>query len=123
MQEEIKQMLERANYQKVEEYLKILDRILIYNIAVSIIPSEQLDEILGLWSKILKKHVNLDAESRTSMLEGTNIGRLAKVQDVWDGEKLRLYLLDQIEIAKKIAVSNLKHKKQDEDDFSTEISN
>ena len=112
----IKQINE-ADVEKIGQYMKIFDRILLYTIAVNSIPKEALDETFKLWDHIVKNGIDEDANKRTNFMESYE-GRKSKYQKEPDGEDLRLFCLKQYEIARNIIKSNLSQKeKKDDDDF------
>jgi len=112
----IKQINE-ADVEKIGQYMKIFDRILLYTIAVNSIPKEALDETFKLWDHIVKNGIDEDANKRTDFMESYE-GRKSKYQKEPDGEDLRLFCLKQYEIARNIIKSNLSQKeKKDDDDF------
>jgi hypothetical protein len=98
---------ERADQDRVEGYLRMLDRILLYNMAVNTLPPHALKGIVKLWDKVVMKSIDLDASMRTEYLEGTKIGRLSKLQQEPDGEQLRLHCLEQLHIAREVIENNL----------------
>jgi hypothetical protein len=114
----IKQINE-ADVEKIGQYMKIFDRILLYTIAVNSIPKEALDATFKLWDHIVKNGIDEDANKRTNFMESYE-GRKSKYQKEPDGEDLRLFCLKQYEIARNIIKSNLSKKEKDEDDFDAE---
>ena len=116
----IKQINE-ADVEKIGQYMKIFDRILLYTIAVNSIPKEALDETFKLWDHIVKNGIDEDANKRTDFMESYE-GRKSKYQKEPDGEDLRLFCLKQYEIARNIIKSNLskKEEKEENDDFDAE---
>ena len=111
----IKQINE-ADVEKIGQYMKIFDRILLYTIAVNSIPKEALDETFKLWDHIVKNGIDEDANKRTDFMESYE-GRKSKYQKEPDGEDLRLFCLKQYEIARNIIQSNLSRKEEDDDSF------
>ncbi len=106
-----------ADQERVEGYLRMLDRILLYNMAVNSMPPEALQSIVELWSRVVLKSIDMDATLRTHFLEATKMGRIAKSQDEPDGEDLRLHCLNQLKLARTVIDTNLLHPKIVDDDF------
>lgn len=100
-----------TDQERVEGYLRMLDRILLYNMAVNSMPPEALQSIVKLWDKVVLKSIDLDASLRTHFMEATKMGRAAKFQDEPDGEDLRLHCLDQWKFAKSVVETNLLNPK------------
>lgn len=100
---------------RVGNYMKMFDRILLYNIAVNSMPPEALQETLNIWEKVIKRGINEESSSRNKFLESSRQGRKAKYRNEPDGEDLMLTLLEQYEIAKEVIQSNLKRTIEDED--------
>lgn len=115
--DKIKNELENADHMRVEAYLRMLDRILIYNMAVNMMPDEALQGILALWGRVVKKSIDADANARTTFMEETQAGRAAKYREEPDGEFLRLHCLKQLELARKVAGTNLKSPKSKDSGF------
>jgi hypothetical protein len=103
----IKTKVKNADQDRVEGYLRMLDRILLYNMAVNTMPPEILQGIVKLWDKVVLKSIDIDASLRTAYMEGTKLGRVSKLQKEPDGEDLRLHCLDQWKLAKSVVESNL----------------
>ena len=118
--EKIRDALENADHARIEAYLRMLDRILIYNLAVNVMPDEALKGILCLWDKVVKKSIDADATSRTEYLEETSSGRAAKYRSEPDGESLRLHCLKQWKLARQVVDTNLKSGKDTDHDPAIE---
>lgn len=103
--DEIK-LLRKTDPDRIEQYMRIFDRVLLYTIA-SAMPSEMKEASVKVWDKLIKKTIDIDASSRTNYLESTSSGRMAKMNKEADGEDVRLYSLEQMELARKIIESNL----------------
>jgi hypothetical protein len=103
---ELIKQINEADVDKVGQYMKIFDRILLYTIAVNSVPKESLDATVKLWETVVKKGIDEDAKLRTNFMESYQ-GRKSKYQKEPDGEELRLYCLKQYELAKDIIKSNL----------------
>jgi hypothetical protein len=117
MEKQIKTKIRNTDQERVEGYLRMLDRILLYNMAVNSMPPEVLQGIVQLWDKIVHKSIDLDASMRTQFLEGTKLGRTAKLQNEPDGEALRMHCLDQWKLARSVLESNLLNPTIIDEDF------
>ena len=104
-----------ADFTKVDQYMRMFDRILLYNLAVHTLPEEILQGAIHLWEKAIKIGINKDSSYQTEVLESTVIGRRAKLGNMPDGEKVRLDSIKQYRIAKDIIESNLQPPKDEED--------
>lgn len=93
--------------ERVEGYLRMLDRILLYNMAVNTLPPQVLKGIVKLWDTVVLKSIDMDATMRTEYMEATKLGRIAKLQEEPDGEDLRLHCLEQLSIAREVVENNL----------------
>lgn len=112
--QELKKKLDTADVEKVHQFMKMFDRILLYTLAVNAIPKEDIESTLDLWNRVVAKGIDLDAIKRTDFLESTREGRIAKLYKEPDGEALRLHLLKQKDIAEQIIRANL-HQNPDMD--------
>lgn len=115
----LRELVEKADHDRVEAYIGLFDRILLYNIASKIVPKESLEQSIRVWDMIIKKGIDSDVVKRTNFLEETVIGRASKFQDEPDGEEFRLHCLKQIDIAKSVIENNLKIEEQDNDGFDS----
>lgn len=115
---EIKEMLEQADPQRVEGYLNMFDRVLLYTLAVNTMPKEALDGTMSMWDQVVKRTIDIDATKRTNYLESTTVGRAAKIKNEPDGEDFRLFCLKQWEIAKTLITANLRTRTEDISDES-----
>ncbi len=104
---ELQKQLETADIEKVGQYMKMFDRILLCTLAVNTMPKEAILGTINIWEKVIKKTINSDVMSRTEFLESTPEGRRAKYDNEPDGEDLRLHFLKQCDIAKNVIYSNL----------------
>jgi hypothetical protein len=110
----IKTVAKNFDQERVEGYLRMLDRILLYNITVNTMPPEMLQGIIDLWDDIVLKSINIDATMRTHLLEGTKIGRLSKLKEEPDGEEIRMHCINQWKTAKQVVEINLLHPRNSE---------
>jgi len=119
---EIEEKLKDADFTQVEKYMRMFDRILLYNLVAHTMPEEFIDGAIQIWDKTCRFGIDKDATSRTHILQSTIVGRRAKYGKIEDGEKLRLDSLKQYEIARDLIVSNLKDLNipDDWDDESTD---
>jgi hypothetical protein len=115
---DIIKQLNEADMEKIGQYMKVFDRILLYSLAVHTIPPEGLEETFVLWDKIIKHGIDEDAKLRTNFMESYE-GRKAKYQKEPDGEDLRLYCLKQYAIAKNIIRSNLSQNREGTEEEGT----
>jgi len=99
--------------ERVNGYMQMFDRILLYTLAKNTIPQEIIDETIDLWNLAVRKGIDMDASNRTQFLESTQAGRVAKLQKEPDGESVRLHNTHQLKIAQEIISSNLKNGDED----------
>jgi hypothetical protein len=99
---------------RLNSYIGMFDRLLLYNLAAGTMPAEIIDEMIEKWAQTIKSTIDTEAQHRTHFLESTPQGRLAKKQDQPDGEDIRLLFLETLDTAKQIVTRNLQ---RDEDDF------
>ncbi len=104
---QLNERLKDADIQQVNQYLKMFDRMLLYSLSAHIMSKESLENTIALWSKVVKKNINTDSNTRTIFLEETTEGRKAKYAHEPDGEELRLHCLKQFDLAQDIVRSNL----------------
>jgi len=116
MDKKLQKLLKGADQERVEGYMHMFDRVLLYTLAANMMPSKSLDDTIGLWDKVVKKSIDFDATKRTEFMEETVLGRASKLKDEIDGESLRLYYLKQWKVAREIIAANL--QREDEDDNS-----
>jgi len=104
----IENQLNKVDPERLEGYMKMLDRTLLYNMAASILPRESMNSILELWEKTVKKSIDMDCQKFTNFLQKTPQGRLASMmEDQPDGEEMRLKFLETFDLAHQIVVGNL----------------
>lgn len=118
MDKRLHKILKEADQDRVEGYMNMFDRVLLYTLATNTMPSDALKETIELWDKVVKNSINFDAIKRTNTLENSTIGRAAKLHKEPDGECLRLHYLKQWKIARKLIVANLQSESEDDVDFS-----
>lgn len=112
--EDIKQMVEEADHERVHVYMDVFDRILLYTLAANLLPKEAIDASVDLWNIVVKRGIDDDVSKRTNFLESTTSGRAAKLRNEPDGEDLRMHCLKQWEIARNVILANLKYDKKDD---------
>lgn len=117
---EILKILKEADHERVEGYMHMFDRVLLYTLAANTMPEEALRGTIDLWNKVVKKTIDLDANRQTNFLEGTISGRTAKFKRMPDGEEIRLRHLRQWKIAKDIISANLHQIDSDEGEVNFE---
>lgn len=101
--------LEEADPIQVETYLKLMDRILIYNMAANLLPDEAVDNLVALWEKATINSIDDECQKRTDEIENTKKGRLSKYRGEPDGEDFRLFLMKHWKIAKQVVDANLRN--------------
>ncbi len=107
LEKEIQQELSDVNQERLETYMRMFDRILLYTIAANMVPAEVIQQTIHIWATTIKKIIDSDATGRTQFLEATVQGRLAKLHKEADGEELRLNCLKAWNVAHKIVTANL----------------
>ncbi len=115
-EKEVLKILKEADHERVEGYMHMFDRVLLYTLAANIMPDEALKGTISLWDRVIKKTIDIDARKQTDFLEGTVMGRAAKFKRMPDGEEIRLRHLRQWTIAKSIIAGNLHQHQIDNDD-------
>jgi len=113
----IKKKLASADPDRLNVYIDLFDRLLLYNLAANSIPPEALEEMIKKWEQTVKLTINEEVQLRTDWLESTPQGRLAKKKKQPDGEAWRLLFLQTLDVAKEIVTKNLQTS---EDDFGTD---
>lgn len=121
---DLQDLVETADHERVEAYMTVLDRILLYRLANKLMPTEDLAQSVNLWSIIIKKGIDMDVVKRTNFLEDTTLGRATKFQKEMDGEEYRLHCLKQLDIAKQVLEHNIPTKEPEwgEDGYEDESS-
>ena len=119
-QDEIKQRIAETDPGRLNGYIDMFDRLLLYNMASSILPPEAIEEMLIRWEQAVKAAINTESCMRTHFLESTPQGRMAKRQKQPDGEDFRQVFSHTLDTAKLILSQNLQH--DDEDNFEFEDS-
>jgi hypothetical protein len=115
---EIQKMIAASDPDRLNGYMDMFDRLLLYNLAVGTIPPETLDELIQKWEQTIKGMIDTESKHRTHFLESTPQGRLAKKHKQPDGEDLRLLFLTTLNTAKQIVTRNLQRT---EDDFESDV--
>jgi hypothetical protein len=111
---QLNEKLKEADIQQVGQYMKMFDRMLLYTMASNIMCKEDLESIIKLWLKTVKRNIDSDSNKRTTFLEETITGRKAKYNQEPDGEDLRLHCLKQLDLTQDIICSNLfRHNEED----------
>jgi len=113
---EMRKRISEADADRLNGYIDTFDRLLLYNLAASSMPSEFIDELISKWAQAIKSTIGMEAVARTHFLESTPQGRLAKKQEQPDGEALRLLYLDTLDTAKEIITRNLQRNEDEIDD-------
>jgi len=116
---EIQKRIAESDPERLNGYIGMFDRLLLYNLAVGSMPSELIDELIEKWEQTIKTTIDAESKHRTNYLESTPQGRLAKKQKQPDGEDVRLIFLNTLSTAKQIVTRNLQ---RDESDFESDFS-
>jgi hypothetical protein len=120
---DILKLMEDVDQERLEAYLRMFDRILLYVLAANVMPSEAVDNTVDLWNKTIKKTIEVDVNSRTEHMEFTPMGRLARMREEPDGEQLRLDCVKAWKMARDLITIKLKEEQgnsdpdEDEDHF------
>jgi len=104
--------------ERLNGYIEMFDRLLLYNLAVGVLPPETISELIEKWEQTVKITIDAESQHRTHFLESTPQGRLARKQQQPDGEDMRLLFLYTLDTAKQIVARNLQQK-EDDTDFET----
>lgn len=108
--EEAQKLLQEVtsvNPDRIESYMRIFDRMLLYTLATNLAPKEVLFQTLDFCDKVVRRGINIESQYRTNYLESTPQGRVSKLQNEPDGEELRLESLRTWNLAKRIIDANL----------------
>lgn len=97
-------------------YIDMFDRLLLYTMAVQIMPPEILEKLLKKWEHIIKTTIDMESNIRTTYLEETAHGRFETKHERPDGEELRLNNLKTLNMAKLILDNNLQSPEEEEND-------
>ncbi len=104
----LKARLDKADPERLEGYMRMFDRILLYNLAAHVMPPDSVNTILDFWEKAVKKTIDMDCQKFTQFLQSTPQGRLASLTgEQPDGEDMRLKYLGAFDIAQEIIASNI----------------
>jgi hypothetical protein len=104
---ELQKRISEVNPERISAYQSMFDRILLYNLATSLLSKEQLESTVDWVDRIVKRTIDVDSQTRTNFLQSTKEGRLARLTDEPDGEDLRLLYLKTWEVTKDLIKSNL----------------
>ncbi len=116
---DIQKQIANSEPERLNGYMGMFDRLLLYNLAVGTMSSEMIDELIEKWEETIKVTIDMESKHRTNFLESTPQGRLSKKQKQPDGEDMRLLFLGTLDTAKQIVTSNLRRNESDfESDFS-----
>lgn len=115
-----KELLERvsqANPERMDIYYRMVDRLLLYSLAVNYMPKDQLNKLINNADYIIKKTIDTDATNQTNFLHSTKEGRRARISGAADGEEVRLDLINTWELVKEIIKSNLRCDEEDDENI------
>lgn len=105
---DIEDQINKVDPERLEIYIRMFDRVLLYNLAAMALPKESIDEVLLFWDKVAKKSIDIDSQKITDFLHGTVAGRLISSNpEQSDGEDVRLRSLAALKLAKHIISSNI----------------
>lgn len=116
---DIHKKISEADPDRLNGYIDMFDRLLLYNLAVGTMPPGILDDMIEKWARTIKGTIDTEAKHRTHFLESTPQGRLAQKQQQPDGEDLRLLFLATLDTAKQIVARNLQRNDEDDSDFES----
>ena len=119
MKKDLDNQIAEVDALRLESYLRLYDRIVLYNLIAQLMSDENIKESINKWELIVKRSIDEDAQARTDFLESTSTGRLAKMHHVKDGESIRLEALQICNIAKMVIQQGLLELKPG-DDWKTE---
>lgn len=105
--EEFQNQIARSDPERLRGYIDTFDRYLLYTLAVGSMPPEVIDQIIEKWEETIKATIDAESKNRTHFLESTPQGRLAKRQNIPDGEAIRLFYLDTLNTAKNVVMQNM----------------
>jgi len=117
-EKEVQKLIENADHERVEAYMHMFDRVLLYTLAANVMSKDAIKSTMDLWDMVVKKGIDMDATKRTNYLEGTTIGRAAKIRQEYDGEDVRNHCLQQCRIARAVISANLHN--EDNEEFNVE---
>lgn len=118
-EKQLQSLLENTDHEKIESYIGIFDRILLYTLAASLIPKETVKYSMEIWESLVKKGINLDSTKRTNFLEETVPGRAALLRGELDGEEYRLHCIKHFQVAKSVIENNIRLDETDDGDLDT----
>ncbi len=105
--DKLKQRITESDPERLNGYIEMFDRLLLYNMATYMLQHEAVDELLEKWEQAVKSAINTESCMRTHFLESTPQGRMAKKHKQPDGEDLRLAFSRTLDTAKMILSQNL----------------
>ncbi len=114
--EEMQKKMTEVDPERMGGYIDLFDRLLLYTMAVQIMPPEILEKLLKKWEHIIKATIDMESNIRTTYLEETPHGRSETKHEQPDGEELRLNNLKTLNMAKLILDNNLQSPKEEEND-------
>ena len=106
-EKELQELIKNSDPVRVEAYLQMMQRILVYSLATRLMPKDELSQTIQFCDNLVKKSIDIDASHRTEFLESTPMGRTAKLMKEPDGEDVRLHGLQQWSVARTIIEANL----------------
>jgi len=113
LSDQLKLKIAESDPERLNGYIEMFDRLLLYNIAASMLPPDAVNEMIEKWEDTVKSAIDMESCMRTHFLESTPQGRIAKQQKQPDGEDLRLLSAKTLDAAKMILIQNLQPREDD----------
>lgn len=115
----IEDQLAKVDTDRLEGYMRMFDRTLLYNLAASVMSKDDIQPILDMWKKTVRKTIDIDCQRFTEFLQKTPQGRLTSmVGNQPDGEDMRLKFLETFDLAHQIVTGNLVPPDEIDSDFN-----
>lgn len=112
----IKERLDKVDPERLEGYMNMFDRILLYSLAANTMPQHAIKDVIGFWEQTVKKTINMDCQRFTQFLQSTPQGRLSSLaREQPDGEDMRLRFLETFNLAHEIISTNITHQEDTEE--------
>jgi hypothetical protein len=121
-QSDIKERINKVDVERLEGYMRMFDRILLYNLAANVMHPDTIKDIVGFWEKAVKQSIDTDCQKFTTFLQSTPQGRLASLTGTNpDGEDMRLRFLGAFDVAHEIISANTTKLDIDDNFLENEI--
>jgi len=112
-QKELISKAQNVDQTRLDAYMRMFDRVLLFIVAAKTMQREELNRAMDTWDMLVRRSIDSDVQSRTNILEGTPMGRVAKLKQEEDGEEYRLDSLEILGIAHGLISRKLKELKDD----------